>query len=116
MLTAISNAAGPLLSTLPTDAEGLGMSRPALLVRAALLITSYLLSLLVPRFSLLMGLTGSVTGAAMTLILPCLCHLRLRRGRLTGRELLADVCILSTGVICSVSGVFCSVKRLLLGL
>uniref|UniRef100_A0A674NR78 Vesicular inhibitory amino acid transporter n=1 Tax=Takifugu rubripes TaxID=31033 RepID=A0A674NR78_TAKRU len=93
-----------------------GISRPALLARAALLITSYLLSLLVPRFSLLMGLTGSVTGAAMTLILPCLCHLRLRRGRLTGRERLADVCILSTGVICSVSGVFCSVKRLLLGL
>uniref|UniRef100_A0A674PAJ7 Vesicular inhibitory amino acid transporter n=1 Tax=Takifugu rubripes TaxID=31033 RepID=A0A674PAJ7_TAKRU len=94
------------------DAEGPGISRPALLARAALLITSYLLSLLVPRFSLLMGLTGSVTGAAMTLILPCLCHLRLRRGRLTGRERLADVCILSTGVICSVSGVFCSVKRL----
>ncbi|TWW68726.1 GABA and glycine transporter Solute carrier family 32 member 1 Vesicular [Takifugu flavidus] len=98
------SAAEILQSCLLTDAEGPGISRPALLARAALLITSYLLSLLVPRFSLLMGLTGSVTGAAMTLILPCLCHLRLRRGRLTGRERLADVCILSTGVICSVSG------------
>ncbi|KAE8286691.1 Vesicular inhibitory amino acid transporter GABA [Larimichthys crocea] len=95
---------------------GRGVSRPALLVRAALLMTSYLLALLVPRFSLLMGLTGSVTGAAMTLILPCLFHLRLQWGRITARERLIDVCILSLGVICSVSGVICSVKRLVEGL
>uniref|UniRef100_UPI0037E99398 vesicular inhibitory amino acid transporter-like n=1 Tax=Semicossyphus pulcher TaxID=241346 RepID=UPI0037E99398 len=93
-----------------------GVSHPALLVRGALLMTSYLLALLVPRFSLLMGLTGSVTGAAMTLILPCLFHLRLQWRRLTVTERLVDVCILSVGVICSVSGVICSVKRLLEGL
>lgn len=96
--------------------RGRGVSRPALLVRGALLMTSYLLALLVPRFSLLMGLTGSVTGAAMTLILPCLFHLRLQWGRLTVRDRLIDVCILSLGVICSVSGVICSVKRLVGGL
>ncbi|KAG7222656.1 hypothetical protein INR49_026265, partial [Caranx melampygus] len=95
---------------------GRGVSRPALLLRGALLMTSYLLALLVPRFSLLMGLTGSVTGAAMTLILPCLFHLRLRWGHLTARERLIDVGILSLGVVCSVSGVICSVKRLIEGL
>ncbi|KAM8725845.1 vesicular inhibitory amino acid transporter [Acanthopagrus schlegelii] len=93
-----------------------GVSSPALLVRGALLMTSYLLALLVPRFSLLMGLTGSVTGAAMTLILPCLFHLRLQWGRLAVRERLIDVCILSLGVVCSASGVICSVKRLVEGL
>ncbi|XP_059212713.1 vesicular inhibitory amino acid transporter-like [Centropristis striata] len=92
------------------------VSHPALLLRAALLMTSYLLALLVPRFSLLMGLTGSVTGAAMTLILPCLFHLRLQWSRLTVRERLIDLCILSLGVISSVSGVICSVKRLVGGL
>ncbi|XP_056219439.1 vesicular inhibitory amino acid transporter-like [Seriola aureovittata] len=96
--------------------DGRGVSRPALLVRGTLLMTSYLLALLVPRFSLLMGLTGSVTGAAMTLILPCLFHLRLRWDHLTLRDRLIDVCILSLGVICSVSGVICSVKRLVEGL
>ncbi|XP_062267999.1 vesicular inhibitory amino acid transporter-like [Platichthys flesus] len=95
---------------------GGGVSRPALLVRGALLMTSSLLALLVPRFSLLMGLTGSVTGAAMTLILPCLFHLRLRWGRLTARARLIDAGILSLGVVCSVSGVICSVKRLVQGL
>ncbi|XP_076612894.1 vesicular inhibitory amino acid transporter-like [Chaetodon auriga] len=95
---------------------GRSVSRPALLVRGALLMTSYLLALLVPRFSLLMGLTGSVTGAAMTLILPCLFHLRLQWGRLTVRDRLIDACILSLGVVCSVSGMICSVKRLVGGL
>uniref|UniRef100_A0A665USQ7 Vesicular inhibitory amino acid transporter n=1 Tax=Echeneis naucrates TaxID=173247 RepID=A0A665USQ7_ECHNA len=95
---------------------GRGVSRLALLVRSSLLMTSYLLALLVPRFSLLMGLTGSVTGAAMTLILPCLFHLRLRWGRLTSRDRLVDVGILSLGLICSVSGVICSLKRLVEGL
>ncbi|XP_022051313.2 vesicular inhibitory amino acid transporter-like [Acanthochromis polyacanthus] len=91
---------------------GRGVSRPALVVRGALLLTSYLLALLVPRFSLLMGLTGSVTGAAMTLILPCLFHLRLQWGCLTVKDRLIDVGILGLGVICSVSGVICSIKRL----
>ncbi|XP_053737908.1 vesicular inhibitory amino acid transporter-like [Synchiropus splendidus] len=89
-----------------------GSSRWMPLLRAALLATTYLLACVVPRFSLLMGLTGSVTGSAMTLILPCLCHLRLQWRLLSGRQRLVDACILSLGVVCSVSGVMCSVRRL----
>uniref|UniRef100_A0A3P9NZ21 Vesicular inhibitory amino acid transporter n=1 Tax=Poecilia reticulata TaxID=8081 RepID=A0A3P9NZ21_POERE len=92
--------------------RGERVSCPTLMVRGALLLSSYLLSLLVPRFSLLMGLTGSVTGAAMTLILPCLFHLKLRWGRLAVQDRLIDVSILSLGVVCSVAGVVCSVKRI----
>ncbi|CAL8392459.1 unnamed protein product [Gadus morhua 'NCC'] len=91
-------------------------SRLGLLVRGGLLGTSYLLALLVPRFSLLMGLTGSVTGAAMTLTLPCLFHLRLRWCRLGARERLTDGAILSLGLLCSTSGLICSLKRLVEGL
>ncbi|MEQ2194496.1 hypothetical protein XENOCAPTIV_030146, partial [Xenoophorus captivus] len=86
---------------------------PALMVRGALVVSSYLLSMLVPRFSLLMGLTGSVTGAAMTLILPCLFHLKLQWERLTVQDRLIDVAILSLGLLCSVAGVICSLKGLL---
>lgn len=115
------NTEVPLPVVVPPDSagskhRGRAVSGPALLVRGTLLMTSYLLALLVPRFSLLMGLTGSVTGAAMTLILPCLFHLRLRWGRLTAREQLIDVGVLSLGVVCSVSGLICSVRRLVEGL
>ncbi|XP_075893578.1 vesicular inhibitory amino acid transporter-like [Nelusetta ayraudi] len=95
---------------------GGGRSHAALMVRTSLLMSSFLLALLVPRFSLLMGLTGSVTGAAMTLVLPCLFHLRLHWGRLATRERLLDMSILSFGVACSVSGLICSAKRLVEGL
>ncbi|KAM8832368.1 vesicular inhibitory amino acid transporter-like isoform 3-T3 [Spinachia spinachia] len=110
------SAAEILQSCLLGEHGGRGVSRLALLVRIALLMTSYVLALIVPRFSLLMGLTGSVTGAAMTLILPCLFHLRLQWGRLTVEERVIDLCILSLGVICSVSGVICSVQRLVGGM
>ncbi|KAM9798232.1 vesicular inhibitory amino acid transporter-like [Neosynchiropus ocellatus] len=97
----------------PSDGSAHGSSsRWIPLLRAALLATSYLLACAVPRFSLLMGLTGSVTGSAMTLILPCLCHLRLQWRFLSGRQRLVDAWILSLGVVCSVSGVMCSVRRL----
>ncbi|XP_012736112.2 vesicular inhibitory amino acid transporter-like [Fundulus heteroclitus] len=92
--------------------RGQGVSCLALTVRCALLVSSYLLSMLVPRFSLLMGLTGSVTGAAMTLILPCVFHLKLQWERLTVQDRLIDLAILSLGLICSVAGVICSVKGL----
>ncbi|XP_061602961.1 vesicular inhibitory amino acid transporter-like [Cololabis saira] len=117
-------AAAEILQTyLPRDAStssrsqhrGRGVSRPALMARGALLLTSYLLALLVPRFSLLMGLTGSVTGAALTLILPCLFHLKLQWRQLSVRGRLVDVGILSLGIICSILGVICSVKRLMEG-
>lgn len=95
--------------------RGRGVSHPALMARSALLLTSFLLALLVPKFSLLMGLTGSVTGAALTLILPCVFHLRLQWRQLSVRGRLVDVGILILGVICSVSGVICSLKRLMEG-
>lgn len=84
-------------------------------MRGCLLMSSFALAQLVPRFSLLMGLTGSVTGATMTLVLPCLFHLRLHWGRLAARERLLDMSILSLGVICSLSGLVCSAKRLVEG-
>uniref|UniRef100_A0A8C5I251 Vesicular inhibitory amino acid transporter n=1 Tax=Gouania willdenowi TaxID=441366 RepID=A0A8C5I251_GOUWI len=78
--------------------------------RGELLLSEFQLmkSQVLNMFSLLMGLTGSVTGAALTLILPCLFHLTLRWKQLTVRERLIDAAILSFGVICSVSGVIFS--------
>uniref|UniRef100_A0AAV2KGL2 Vesicular inhibitory amino acid transporter n=1 Tax=Knipowitschia caucasica TaxID=637954 RepID=A0AAV2KGL2_KNICA len=89
---------------------------PVLLLRCSLLLSSLLLALLLPSFSLLMGLTGSVTGAAMTLVLPCAFHLQLQWHGLSTRGKVIDWCVLVLGVLCSVSGVFCSVKRLLYGI
>ncbi|KAA0709021.1 GABA and glycine transporter Solute carrier family 32 member 1 Vesicular [Triplophysa tibetana] len=87
--------------------------RQTLLLRASLLILILVMSLYVPHFSLLMGLTGSVTGALMTLMLPALFHLQLKWTQLHMTHKLLDVMILLLGCFCSISGLICSIKRII---
>ncbi|XP_063078293.1 LOW QUALITY PROTEIN: vesicular inhibitory amino acid transporter [Engraulis encrasicolus] len=95
-------------------AGGGGVTESAILaLRAGLLLLSFLMALCVPHFSLLMGLTGSVTGAAMTLLLPALFHLQLKWEVLDARRKALDILILAMGSLCSLSGLIYSVKGLL---
>ncbi|XP_067097827.1 vesicular inhibitory amino acid transporter [Osmerus mordax] len=90
-----------------------GLEVGSVALRGGLLLLTFLLAQLVPHFSLLMGLTGSVTGAAMSLILPCVFHLRLRWAALSGWSRMLDLIILTLGTICSLSGLLCSLHGLL---
>ena len=90
-----------------------GLEAGSVALRGGLLLLTFLLAQLVPHFSLLMGLTGSVTGAAMSLILPCVFHLRLRWAALSGWSRMLDLVILTLGTVCSLSGLLCSLHGLL---
>nr|XP_033793518.1 vesicular inhibitory amino acid transporter-like [Geotrypetes seraphini] len=81
-------------------------------LRGGLLVLTLLLALFVPHFALLMGLTGSVTGAAMTLLLPSLFHLKLKWRKLAFCEKLADFSIFILGGFCSIAGIICSIVGL----
>ncbi|KAI7800110.1 vesicular inhibitory amino acid transporter isoform X2 [Triplophysa rosa] len=101
-------------SVLKTDtSSGDVTERQTLLLRASLLVLILVMSLYVPHFSLLMGLTGSVTGALITLMLPALFHLQLKWTQLHMRHKLLDVMILLLGCFCSISGLICSIKRII---
>ncbi|XP_041951831.1 vesicular inhibitory amino acid transporter [Alosa sapidissima] len=84
-----------------------------LALRAGLLMLTFLMAMYVPHFSLLMGLTGSVTGAAMTFLLPSLFHLQLKWTTLDGRLKAINFLILVLGSLCSLSGVICSIKGMI---
>lgn len=105
-------AAAEILQTavLKLDASADGAERRTLLLRGSLLLLTLVMALYVPHFSLLMGLTGSVTGAAMTLLLPALFHLQLKWTELDVSRRAADLLIFLLGCFCSVSGVVCSIK------
>ncbi|KAL4649092.1 vesicular inhibitory amino acid transporter-like [Arapaima gigas] len=90
--------------------KGPGM---ALALRGCLLLLTFLISAFVPHFSLLMGLTGSITGAAMTFLLPSLFHLQLKWTKLSRKLKIFDILILVLGSVCSLSGIICSVKGLI---
>ncbi|XP_055492346.1 vesicular inhibitory amino acid transporter, partial [Leucoraja erinacea] len=84
-----------------------------LVLRASLLMLTLLMAMLMPHFAFLMGLTGSVTGAVMTFLLPALFHLRLLWDKLGNLERFLDISIFLLGSLCGLSGIFCSVKGLI---
>uniref|UniRef100_A0A3P9AFL2 Vesicular inhibitory amino acid transporter n=1 Tax=Esox lucius TaxID=8010 RepID=A0A3P9AFL2_ESOLU len=94
------------------EAAPVGVETGTLILRACLLLVTFLMALYMPHFSLLMGLTGSVTGAAMTFILPSLFHLQLKWTTMSSRLKALDLVILTLGSLCSLSGVVCSIKGL----
>ncbi|XP_068023989.1 vesicular inhibitory amino acid transporter-like [Melanerpes formicivorus] len=85
----------------------------ALGVRGSFLLLTLLMATLIPHFALLMGLTGSITGAAMTFLLPSLFHLNLKWRNLSCLEKCADVSVFILGFLCSLAGIVCSIKGLL---
>ncbi|XP_072188301.1 vesicular inhibitory amino acid transporter-like [Excalfactoria chinensis] len=85
----------------------------ALCVRSLFLLLTLLMAMFIPHFALLMGLTGSVTGAAMTFLLPSLFHLKLKWKKLSFFEKYADISVFILGFLCSLAGIICSIKGLL---
>uniref|UniRef100_A0A8C8BL33 Vesicular inhibitory amino acid transporter n=1 Tax=Otus sunia TaxID=257818 RepID=A0A8C8BL33_9STRI len=84
----------------------------ALGVRGSFLLITLLMAMFIPHFALLMGLTGSVTGAAMTFLLPSLFHLKLKWKKLSLLEKCADISVFVLGFLCSLAGMVCSIKGL----
>lgn len=82
-------------------------------VRSSFLLVTLLMAVFVPHFALLMGLTGSVTGAAMTFLLPSLFHLKLKWKKLSLFETCADISVFILGLLCSLAGIVCSITGLL---
>ncbi|XP_062407317.1 vesicular inhibitory amino acid transporter [Sardina pilchardus] len=93
--------------------NGTAPASAILALRAGLLVLTFLMAMYVPHFSLLMGLTGSVTGAAMTFLLPSLFHLQLKWTTLDCRLKAINFLILVLGSLCSLSGVICSIKGMI---
>eukprot|EP00062_Callorhinchus_milii_P013978 gi/632962763/ref/XP_007897500.1/ PREDICTED: vesicular inhibitory amino acid transporter-like [Callorhinchus milii] len=87
-----------------------------LILRGCLLLSTLLMAMFMPHFTLLMGLTGSVTGTAMTFLLPSFFHLKLLWHKLGHFERFLDISILLLGLFCAISGIFCSAKGLILAL
>nr|XP_056712203.1 vesicular inhibitory amino acid transporter-like [Euleptes europaea] len=85
----------------------------AVILKSSILLLTMLMAMFVPHFALLMGLTGSVTGAMMTFLLPSLFHLKLKWKKLMFLEKCADISVFILGIFCSLAGLVCSIKGLL---
>ncbi|TRY59135.1 hypothetical protein DNTS_032392 [Danionella cerebrum] len=100
-------------SVLRSNSSSEWSDRWKLVIRGVLLLTTLLVAMCVPRFSLLMGLTGSVSGASMSLMLPALFHLKLKWNQMNSPWKILDVTVFLFGFFCSVSGLVCSIKQII---
>uniref|UniRef100_UPI0037E985FC vesicular inhibitory amino acid transporter n=1 Tax=Semicossyphus pulcher TaxID=241346 RepID=UPI0037E985FC len=84
-----------------------------LTLRCSLVVFTLLMAIYVPHFALLMGLTGSLTGAGLCFLLPSLFHLKLLWRKLLWHQVFFDVAIFVIGGICSISGFIHSMEGLI---
>ena len=82
-------------------------------LRVTLVVFTLLMAVFVPHFALLMGLTGSLTGAGLCFLLPSLFHLKLQWRKLQWHHVFFDVAIFVIGGICAISGFIHSVEGLI---
>ncbi|KAJ3602600.1 hypothetical protein NHX12_030352 [Muraenolepis orangiensis] len=82
-------------------------------LRCTLVVFTLLMAIYVPHFALLMGLTGSLTGAGLCFLLPSLFHLKLLWRKLLWHHVFFDVAIFVIGGICSISGFIHSMEGLI---
>ncbi|WJX20315.1 Amino acid transporter avt1c [Trifolium repens] len=84
----------------------------SIFIRTGLVFSTLVIGLSVPFFGLVMSLIGSLLTMLVTLILPCVCYLRILRGKVT--RLQAGLCtgIIIVGVVCSSVGTYSALAEI----
>lgn len=86
----------------------------SLLVGTTLVISSVIVALSVPFFASLMSLVGAILSVAASIILPCLCYLKISGTyRRFGCELVLLVGMILMGVAVTVFGTYTSVLEII---
>ncbi|MBA0751697.1 hypothetical protein Gogos_000603 [Gossypium gossypioides] len=85
----------------------------SILIRTALVISTVIVALTIPFFGYVMALIGSFLSVTASMLLPCLCYLKLNKAaRKMGLELIIIVAILVAGLFIGVVGTFTSIKQI----
>ncbi|TYJ00385.1 hypothetical protein E1A91_A13G083700v1 [Gossypium mustelinum] len=85
----------------------------SILIRTALVISTVIVALTIPFFGYVMAFIGSFLSVTASMLLPCLCYLKLNKAaRKMGLELIIIVAILVAGLFIGVVGTFTSIKQI----
>nr|ANS11594.1 vesicular inhibitory amino acid transporter-like protein [Saccoglossus kowalevskii] len=84
----------------------------SMIFRFVLLLFTLLLAVSIPHFTLLMGVTGSLTSPWLDFIFPCIFHMQLKKGRLRFYHIFADIAIILIGLVGGGIGLVYSCKVL----
>ncbi|XP_060210341.1 amino acid transporter AVT1C-like [Lycium barbarum] len=84
-----------------------------ILIRTALAISTLLVGLAVPFFGLVMALIGSLLTMLVTLILPCVCFLRILKGKTSRLQVTICVLIIIVGTASAVFGSYSALYNII---
>ncbi|MCD9645781.1 Amino acid transporter avt1b [Datura stramonium] len=84
-----------------------------ILIRTALAISTLLVGLSVPFFGLVMALIGSLLTMLVTLILPCVCFLRILKGKTSCFQATVCVLIITIGTVSAVIGSYSALSNII---
>ncbi|KAJ6801256.1 vacuolar amino acid transporter 1-like [Iris pallida] len=84
----------------------------SILIRTLLVVSTVMIALTVPFFGYVVALTGSFLSSTATMLLPCLCYIKIFRNRRQGMELVTIVLIIAMGASIAVIGTYSSIKQI----
>ncbi|XP_047172070.1 amino acid transporter AVT1C-like [Vigna umbellata] len=82
-------------------------------IRTGLVLSTLVIGLSVPFFGLVMSLIGSLFTMLVSLILPCVCFLKILRGKVTRLQAAVCVTIITVGVVCSAFGTYSALSEII---
>ncbi|KAL6009170.1 hypothetical protein ACLOJK_022397 [Asimina triloba] len=85
----------------------------SLLIRTLMLISMVTVALIVPLFAHLMALTGSLLSSIVSMVLPCVCYLKISKSSWTRQpEFSIIMGIITFGVLVAVVGTYHSLRQI----
>ncbi|KAL3628659.1 hypothetical protein CASFOL_027705 [Castilleja foliolosa] len=84
----------------------------SILIRSSLVVSTLIVALTVPYFGSVMALIGSSLVVLVSVILPCVCYLRIHKERVTKLEIAICSSIIVVGVVGAVVGTYSAVTSM----
>ncbi|CAL0321293.1 unnamed protein product [Lupinus luteus] len=84
----------------------------SIFIRTGLVVSTLIIGLSVPFFGLLMSLIGSLLTMLVTLILPCVCFLRILKGKVTQLQAVLCITIITVGSVSAVFGTYSALSEI----
>ncbi|KAK7357021.1 hypothetical protein VNO80_16302 [Phaseolus coccineus] len=85
----------------------------SIFIRTALVLSTLVIGLSIPFFGLVMSLIGSLFTMLVSLILPCVCFLKILRGKVTRVQATVCITIITVGVFCSAFGTYSALSEII---
>ncbi|KAL0842534.1 hypothetical protein Bca101_015779 [Brassica carinata] len=109
-LTPVLLSLEELLPSSPRKMRSKGVS---ILIRTILVLSTLVVALTVPFFATVAALIGSFVAMLIALVFPCLCYLKIMKGRVTNFHMGICVFIIIVGVVSGCCGTYSAMVRLI---